>query len=295
MKKFETVSNFKAILGECPLWDSDRKIIYWVDIIGKKLFSFNISNLISSFINFNNFIGSAAFRKNGQFIIVSEEGIHFFNQNNLSFKNLFNPEESLNKNRFNDGKCDAAGRFWVGSTSYDENEKVGSLYCIEKNLKYKKIISGVTVSNGISWSPDNKTMYYIDSPTREVKAYDYDIENGKIKNEKVIIIFNKEEGYPDGMTVDTEGMLWIAHWGGYKVGRWDPINGKMIEKIDIPVKRVSSVTFGGVGLNELFITTAAKGFNEINKAVSEHLNDYEGMLFRVKVNACGINTYRFYG
>jgi len=97
------------------------------------------------------------------------------------------------------------------------------------------------------------------------------------------------------MTTDEEGMLWIAHWGGNKVGRWNPINGRMIEKIDIPVKRVSSVTFGGSGLNELFITTAAKGFNEINKELDENSNGYDGMLFKVKVDVCGIDTYRFYG
>lgn len=295
MKKLEKISEFRAILGECPVWDSDKKIIYWVDIIGKKLFSFNIDSKISSVINFNNFVGSVALRRNNQFIIASEEGIHFFDQNNLLVKKLFNPEDYLNENRFNDGKCDAAGRFWVGSTSYGENEKVGSLYCIDKNLNYKKVIDEIIVSNGLSWSPDNKIMYHIDSPTREVKAYDYDIKNGEIKNERIVIVFNKEEGYPDGMTIDKEGMLWIAHWDGNKIGRWNPENGKMIEKIDIPVKRVSSVTFGGPRLNELFITTAIKGFNEINKELNENLNGYDGMLFRVKVDVCGINTYRFYG
>jgi len=295
MKNLEIVSEFKAMLGECPVWDSDKKIIYWVDIIGKKLFSYNTISNINSVINLNNFVGSVSLRQNGQFIIATDEGIHFFDQDNLSIKKLFNPEDHLDQNRFNDGKCDASGRFWVGSTSYGETEKIGSLYCIDKDLNYKKAIDGIIVSNGITWSPDNKIMYYIDSPTREVKAFDYDIRNGDIKNERVVIVFNKEEGYPDGMTSDKEGKLWIAHWGGHKVGRWDPLNGKMIEKIDIPVKRVSSVTFGGPELNELFITTAAKGFNETNKELNESLNGYEGMLFRTEVNVCGFNTHRFYG
>ena len=295
MKNLEIVSEFKAMLGECPVWDSDKKIIYWVDIIGKKLFSYNTISNINSVINLNNFVGSVSLRQNGQFIIATDEGIHFFDQDNLSIKKLFNPEDHLDQNRFNDGKCDASGRFWVGSTSYGETEKIGSLYCIDKDLNYKKAIDGIIVSNGITWSPDNKIMYYIDSPTREVKAFNYDIRNGDIKNERVVIVFNKEEGYPDGMTSDKEGKLWIAHWGGHKVGRWDPLNGKMIEKIDIPVKRVSSVTFGGPELNELFITTAAKGFNETNKELNESLNGYEGMLFRTEVNVCGFNTHRFYG
>jgi len=295
MKKLERISDFRAVLGECPVWDSGRKIIYWVDIISKKLFSFNIENEICSVTYFKNFIGCVALRKNGQFIVASEEGIHFFDQNNLSVENLFNPEAHLEKNRFNDGKCDAAGRFWAGSTSYGENEKIGSLYCIDKDLNYRRTVTDVTVSNGISWSPDNKILYYIDSPTREVKAYEYDIKNGEIKNERVVIRFSEKEGYPDGMTTDQEGKLWIANWGGYKVGRWDPVNGKMIEKIDIPVERVSSVTFGGPGLDELFITTAAKGFNEMDKKVDENLNELDGMLFRIKVDVCGIDTYRFYG
>jgi Gluconolactonase len=295
MDELKIVTTFKADLGESPLWDSEKKIIYWVDIISKKLFSYNIETDISSIINFNNFLGCIALRKNGEFLAASEEGFYFFNRNTFSYNKLFNPEEEMPKNRFNDGKCDAAGRFWVGSTTYDENKKNGSLYCIDKNLNCKKVLGDITVSNGIAWSLDNKTMYYIDSPTKKVRAYDYDIKNGEIKNERVIIIFNEEEGYPDGMTVDAEDKLWIAHWGGYKVGRWDPSNGKMLGKIDIPVERVSSVTFGGDGLDELFITTAVRGFNEKVQDINNSGNKYDGMLFRIKIKNKGISSYRFAG
>lgn len=293
MNSLKTITNFKATLGECPLWDAENKIIYWIDIVEKKIFSLNIIAEISMTINLNNFVGCIVLKQNGNLLVATENGFYSLNQGTLSFKKLCDPEESIPTNRFNDGKCDASGRFWAGTTALDECGNKGSLYFLDKNLKCKKVISSIYISNGITWSLDNRTMYFNDSPTRKVKAFDYDIKTGIIKNGRVIITFNKEDGYPDGMTIDSEGKLWIAHWGGYGVGRWDPQTGRIIDKIDIPAKRVSSVTFGGPDLDDLYITTARRGFIETEDEVAGELGGCDGMLFSIKTNLKGIDTFRF--
>jgi sugar lactone lactonase YvrE len=289
----EILSDKKAILGECPVWDSEKELLYWVDVIGKKIFTINIENSIQQAIDLDIFPGCIVLTKNREFIIASENGIFIFSNDNLILKKLCDPEKDLISNRFNDGKCDALGRFWVGTTSNYEEDKVGSLYCFEKSMRYRKVLGGIIVSNGIAWSNDNKTIYYNDSPTRIVRAYDYDIKDGSISNERTVITFSDKEGFPDGMTIDIEDKLWIAHWGGYKVGRWDPISGKMIDKIDIPVKRVSSLTFGGYELDELFITTAIRGFSEKEEDIISSSGDYDGMVFRTKTYTKGIDNYRY--
>ena len=150
------------------------------------------------------------------------------------------------------------------------------------------------ISNGITWSIDNKKMYYIDSPRREVYSFDYSLNTGEIKNRKVLIKVPEDLGYPDGMTIDTDGYLWIAHWGAYSICRWDPKKGELIDKIKIPVKRVSSCTFGGKNLNELYITTARIGFSEIGKPLDESsVTQYDGLLFKMTTDTKGIETFLF--
>jgi len=289
--KVDIVSDIKNVLGECPVWDSQKKLLYWVDIISKKIFAINKKDKIMSEFSLNFFVGSIVLSRNGKLVVATDKGIHFFNQETLSLKEICNPEKDIASNRFNDGKCDAAGRLWAGTTSNEEKEKVGSLYCLEGNLGCRRVLGDIIISNGITWSTDNKTMYYIDSPTRKVVAFDYDINSGEIRNKRIIIYFAEKDVFPDGMTIDIENKLWIAHWGGHKVGRWDPDSGKMIDSIDIPVKRVSSLTFGGDNLDELFITTAIRGFSE--KKENRSSEKYGGMLFVTKTNTRGSDTCRY--
>ncbi len=291
MNKIEVVSDKISLLGECPLWDSKKELLYWIDIINGEISSINLTNNILSTITTDLFIGCIALRENGELILGSDRGLFYFDTDTLSLDSICDPEKEIEDNRFNDGKCDAIGRFLAGTTSKLEKDKVGSLYSLGKDLKCKKLLNNIIISNGITWSSDNRIMYYIDSPTRKVRAYDYDINSGTISNERTVIKFDDKEGYPDGMTIDIENMLWIAHWGGYKVGRWDPSSGKMIGKIDLPVKRVSSVTFGGKNLDELFITTAVRGFSE--DIDNDPNKKYDGMLFKVQTKIKGFDAYRF--
>ena len=164
--------------------------------------------------------------------------------------------------RFNDGKCDAAGRFWVGTMALSEEENKGNLFVMETDLSVKKKIENVSISNGIAWNADNTIMYYINTPTNYVFAFDYDIENGEISNQRVAVDLTHENGFADGMTIDEEGMLWIAFYGGWRVARYNPETGELLKQIELPVENVSCCTFGGPGLNDLYITTASKGMSE---------------------------------
>ena len=175
---------------------------------------------------------------------------------------LANPEQHLPGNRFNDGRCDPAGRFWAGTMALSEEEGAGNVYMMDQDGHVSTKIKDVTISNGLAWSADKKTLYYIDTPTHEIVAFDFDLTSGKISNKRAVIKIAKEEGSPDGMTIDSEDMLWIAHWGGWQVTRWDPRTGRQLNRIALPVSKVTSCTFGGDTLEDLYITTASVDLTE---------------------------------
>ncbi|MHB8278340.1 MAG: SMP-30/gluconolactonase/LRE family protein [Candidatus Humimicrobiaceae bacterium] len=290
----ETVCDIKANLGEGPLWDFKNRVLYWIDIIDKKIFSYNTRTKKTNEITLDQHIGAMALSKSEELLLALQHGFYFFDMKKGDLKKISDPESHLQKNRFNDGKCDAFGRFWAGTTSFDEKDPVGSLYCLDNSLKVKKIFNEVIISNGITWSLDNNKMFYIDSPRKEVYSFDYDIASGTVSNKKIIIKVSDKLGFPDGMTIDTDGNLWIAHWGAYLVCKWNPDSGKLLEKIKIPVYRVSACTFGGENLDELFITTAQRGFADIGKKVDEDtVSEYDGMLFKIKTDSQGIRTFKF--
>jgi len=174
----------------------------------------------------------------------------------------------------------------------DMNEKdpTGSLYsCDGKSIT--KILGDVTISNGMAWSPNHKTFYYIDTPTREVRAFDYDLETGAIANSRKVIYVPESLGWPDGMTSDTQGNLWIAMWGGAKMTKWNPNTGELLEQIPVPAKNVSSCVFGGKNMNELYMTSARKGLDEA--ALTQY--PLTGGVFRLETMVEGMPTFEFTG
>ena len=164
----------------------------------------------------------------------------------------------------------------------------GLLYSFD-GKKVTRLLDGVTISNGLAWSPNHKTFYYIDTPTREIKAFDYDLATGQIANPRVAIYVPKSLGWTDGMTSDTDGNLWIAMWGGAQVTKWNPNTGKLLEQIPVPALQTSSCVFGGRDMNELYITSARKGMSE------ENLKKYplSGGLFKIITNVEGMPTFEF--
>ena len=259
--EIEIITNHKCILGEGPVWDSVRNEINWIDIVKGEIHRYNFDAGSHSIFSVNEMIGCFAICKNGQFVIATQSGFGFWDRTTREIKMSIHPENHLPNNRFNDGKCDPYGRFWAGTMSLTEEPNLGNVYVFDNNSVEKKM-ENVSISNGMAWSLDHKTLYYIDSPTFEIVSYRYEKKTGKITDRKIVITIPKEEGCPDGMTIDTNGMLWIAHWDGGQVTRWNPKTGKKLHHFKLPVSRITSLTFGGKDLTDLFITSASIGLSE---------------------------------
>ncbi len=288
--QYEVVVPHNCLLGEGPIWDFETKTICWVDILAGSIHVFCTTEKIHRMIPVKEMVGAVALCTNGDFLAALKSGLAFVDRTSGEIKLLFHPEIHLPHNRFNDGKCDPAGRFWVGTMALTESKGSGSLYMIEGDLLHSVKIAGVTISNGMAWSRDNKTFYYIDTPTFEVVAYDYDIETGHIANRKVVISIPEKEGYPDGMTIDNEGMLWIAHWDGWQVARWDPVTGAKLLSIPLPAARITSCAFGGDDLQDLYITSARTGLTE----KQQEEQPLAGSLFVIRnCGFQGLETYPF--
>ena len=258
----KVVTSHTCLLGEGPLWHSKRKTISWIDILQGEIHEFSVMENRHHVIPVKDMVGTIAHSNTGDYLAALKNGVAFVNNESGEMEFLCHPEAHIPGNRFNDGKCDPLGRLWVGTMAISEEPGAGNLYMIDKDFSHTKKIEGVTISNGMAWSSDHRIFYYIDTPTCEVVAYDFDLPTGNISNKRVVIKIPQGEGYPDGMTIDNEGMLWIAHWDGWQVSRWDPNTGKKLLSIPIPVAQVTSCTFGGYDLQDLYITTARVNLTE---------------------------------
>lgn len=288
-RNIELILDTKASLAEGPCWNDTKQLLYWVDIIEKKLCIYNPANNTNRVIALNQQVGCVVPYLDDEVLLAMERGFYSLNLNTEKLTHIYDPEPHLLENRFNDGKCDPAGRFWAGTTDLYGIHAAGSLYCLHNNFTVDKKVVRVNTSNGIAWSPDHTFLYFIDTPTKKVVRFDYDIHTGEIRNPSDVIIFPENDGLPDGMTIDEEGCLWIAHWGGSKVTRWNPMTGKQVLSIPIPALYVTSCIFGGTNLTDLYVTTAR------TRMTDEKLKQYPhaGGIFRIQTNVKGCPTYSF--
>ena len=287
----ELLTESKAELGEGPSWDSRSNVLYWVDIQGGNVHVYKPNNGKDTVIHTGGYVSSVVPRKSGGVLITLQHGFYSLDLKTHSVTLIREVEGDLVGNRFNDGKCDAYGRFWAGTMSIGESNSTGALYYLASDHSVTKVLSGISISNGLGWSPDNSTMYYIDTPTRRVAAFDFDLKSGEINNKRTVVDFSDQAGNPDGMAVDREGMIWVAHWGGSMVSRWNPWEGEALDRIIVPAMYVTSCCFGGKNLDELYITTARTGPDP--RALSKY--PHSGHLFRAKVKVGGLPTYSFIG
>jgi len=276
------------ILGEGPLWNPKEGAIYWVDIVGRKIQRYDPATGKYESFNTPYQTGFIAFREKGGMVCGTENGFYFCNPGSGEIEFITHPEEGKEGARFNDGKVDRMGRLWAGTMT--PHDATSALYRLDTNLKVSKMVDKVTISNGIGWSPDNSLMYYADSNRYVIYCFDFDIQSGEISNRRTFAQMDASQGVPDGLTVDSEGYVWCAIYNGWKVMRFTP-GGEISTEIKMPVSRPSSCTFGGVGMDELYITSISEG-------LSTHQKEKEplaGDLFKVRTKTKGIPEPFFAG
>ncbi|WP_339870062.1 SMP-30/gluconolactonase/LRE family protein [uncultured Algoriphagus sp.] len=278
----------QCFLGEGPYWYSDLQCFFWVDIEKGNLFQHHLESGQTKTYSFTHRLAVVLEGKGNQLILGLDRKLASFNLKTEELRWLTEVESDLRLNRFNDGKVDPKGRIWIGTLSTKFTEGAGSLYCVNQDLYPQKKLSNLTISNGMAWTEDNQTFYFIDTPTRQIKAFHFDLKSGKIEFDRIAIEIPEELGFPDGMCIDREGMLWVAHYGGAGVYRWNPKNGELLDKIELPVPHITSCCFGGENLDTLLITSAQENMS------SEQLKKFpmSGDVFLVKTACQGYLPFK---
>lgn len=277
-------------LGEGAIWNHKTNELYWIDIEGKKLHIYKPNTNTNKTIEMPCKIGTVVpCQEKEKAIVALEDGIYIINTVTEELTVLSDVEATMVENRFNDGKCDPNGNLWVGSMHLKQSKPNASLYKIDALGATKNMLQNITISNGIVWSKDQKTMYYIDTPTKKIKAFDFDPKTSTISNERVAIVVDEKDGYPDGMTIDENDMLWVGMWNGNAVAQFNPNTGTLVKKIAVPAHNVTSCAFGGENLDELYITTASIDM------IAEEKEAYPlaGSVFKVKLDVKGVENSFF--
>ncbi len=257
--RIEVLVDVKTTLGEGPLWDAEQERLYWIDSFDGRVFRATAEGAEIRSWDVPQKIGSMALRKDGEGAVVSlQRGFHLLDFKTGEVELIVDPEPGKTNNRLNDGKVDRRGRFIAGSMDTMEAGPNGALYRLDPDFSLHTLDEGIIVSNGPCWSPDGGTFYFADSWSGEIWAYDYDLDNGAVSNRRTFAkIDTSTGGAADGSTVDAEGFLWNAQVYDGKLIRYDP-SGVAERAIDMPVKKVTSVMFGGPNLDILYVTSMAK-------------------------------------
>ncbi len=251
------VVDVKTILGEGPLWDVDEQRLYWIDSFGMNVFRCTEDGREIRAWDVPEKIGSMALRRQGGAVVSLKTGFHFLDFRTGDCELIVDPEPDKPTTRLNDGKVDRRGRFIAGSMDMMEDGPNGSLYRLDPDLELTKLEENIIVSNGPCFSPDGKTFYFADSWSEEISVYDYDLETGTPSNKRTFASMKGTGGAPDGATVDAEGCVWSACVYAGFLARYTP-EGVLDRKIEMPVKKVTSVMFGGPDLDILYVTSMAK-------------------------------------
>ena len=286
----ELVADTHNVIGEGPVWLEDEQRLVWLDIKGHLVQWLDPATGQVEHIDVGAAVGAVAPAKSGNLVAAIGNGFQAIDRKSGSTRTLAVAEPDRPKNRMNDGKCDSRGRFWAGTMADDETPRAGALYRLNLDHTVDQVLSDVTISNGLDWTEDDRLMYYIDSLTYRVDVLDFEPSTGTVTNRRALIRVDKSDGLPDGMTLDSEGGIWVALWGGWSVRRYRP-DGSFDLEVKVPVSKVSSCAFGGPDLSDLYITTAATGLSEEQLAKQAHA----GGLFRCRPGHGGRPPYRFGG
>lgn len=279
----------KASIGEGSIWHPERQTLFWVDIVGKTLYEYHPETKDCTSYKFDRMVSTVVPETDTTVIISLQDEIVRVNLHNGQTTSIAPIPDNNGTIRCNDGKCDPAGRLWIGTMALNVQKGAGTLYCVTPDAAVATKLSDVTISNGIVWSADKKFMYYNDTPTGQIARYRYDASNGEIIFDGIAVRIPEGTGGPDGMTIDSNDNLWVAQWGGSGVYCYNPRTGKLLAKVEVPAPQVASCAFGGENLDTLYITTARAGMSD------EQLKLYplSGSVFSCKPGAKGVTANSF--
>ena len=261
MSKFSVAGETKAQWGEGPIWWEDT--FYWVDIEGHLVIALNPATGMEKTWQVGERVGTVVPRGSGGLVIAGDSGFSFLDSESGDLTKIVDPESDKPDNRFNDGKCDPAGRFWAGTMHLSKpRQPVGAMFRLDSDLGVHQVFDGVTVSNGLVWNGEADTFFYIDSPTEQVVAFDYDNESGSISKRRAVVDTTEFDGTPDGMAIDENDRLWVAMCHGGQIRCFDSGTGETLDILESPTPEVTACAFGGPDLTDLYVTTGQSGKTE---------------------------------
>jgi sugar lactone lactonase YvrE len=269
------------------MWSSESDELLWVDIEGRRIRRYRPADGHQQDLLAPGRPGAVVPRRAGGYMVALEAGFAVLDDNN-SFQIVADTGIPTSTMRMNDGKCDSAGRFWAGTMSTDGQRGLASLFRLDPDFTLTEVVNGVSISNGLGWSPDDTVMYYVDSPTGTVDAFDFDVAEGVPSARRTLVTIDVAVGEPDGLSVDTAGFLWVAIWGGSAVHRYAP-DGSLDRVVQLPASHITSCCFGGPRLDELYITSAK---DELSPEQLER-EPLAGAVFRCDVGITGMPTKPF--
>lgn len=289
MKDIQPLFNLWTEHGESPVWDEEKKIFYWVDLLKGRFHRASLYAGNPETFDVGQPLGVLALRAKGGLVLALQNGFAFYDDNEYKVIPIADPEAGLPETRFNDGAIDPLGRFLAGTMDFDGKAPIGSLYCMDRDLHISRLENSMYIPNGMDWNPQCDSFFLTDTNKHVIYKYDYDIETGKIKNRRDFIVFGENE-FPDGMCIDANGHLWVAMWNGARISRFDA-EGKKVEDIPLPVQYPTSCCFGGDDMSTLLITTSILQLTEKEKKDSP----LAGRVLAFETDATGQYMKRFKG
>jgi sugar lactone lactonase YvrE len=285
----ELVLDARAELGEGPRWDAEGERLLWVDIMRGRVHSFRPGHHRCRNVAVGRPVGAVAQASDGGLVLAVQGGFARLEPGSSALEMIAAAGDEPGI-RMNDGACDAAGRFWAGTMALDERPRAGALYRLDADGRVHTMLEGVTISNGLDWSLDGTCMYYVDSPTQRIDAFAFDVETGALADRRPFAVIPREAGTPDGLTVDAEGFVWVALWGGGALRRYAP-DGSLERTLHLPVTHPTSCAFGGPMLSELYVTTARIALS----AGERERQPQAGGVFRCRPGVTGRPAHVFRG
>ncbi len=291
MTGIKCVVDAKAALGETPVWSADENRLYWIDCMAGAIHRYDPDTAEDARmpVEIDGYLGSVSLRANGGLLILAGKSLWALDADATAPRRLAGVEEDEADNLVNDGKCDPAGRFWFGTMDGAESEPSGALYRFDGS-EVVRFDQGFVCANGLGWSPDGKTFYLVDMIPGKVLAYDFDAGSGTVANRRTLFTVPADEGMPDGLCVDSEGGIWVAHWDGWRISRWSP-EGRRLLTLEVPVQRPTCPVFGGPGLATLYLTSSAADLPAESLARGPH----SGGLFEIDAGVRGAPIAPFAG